>query len=94
MGVKNLVCPHNCYQVTIAGIAYRMHVSGRDVHDCHDIAAYRMLNNFCGADFPKANEALAAHNQKFLGFQVMPMVAFGYAGLGDIYGYLPMCGCF
>ena len=80
--VKAFVCPHKGDQIfrfgkvdDIMGIAGE-HMDGSDM-----LAVHVEVQHFVGADFTLLNETFAGDYNEHLPFGVVPMLAFGDAGL-------------
>ena len=84
-GVEEFIGPHERDKIlcireidNIVGIA-REHVNGLD-----SITGYLKLDHFVRPDLPLLNQAVTGDDDKELPFAVVPVLALGDAGFGDI----------
>lgn len=67
-------------------------ISRRDIHDFQFAPADEIFLYLVRADPTKTDDAETAHDQKFLVFGVMPVVALDNAGMQNIYAELSAVG--
>ena len=87
--IKDLIGPHHSHQILcfrqiddVVGVA-REHMDGLD-----PVPAHLELQHFLRADLPLLNETVARHHDEELPLAVVPVLALGDAGLGDVHGKL------
>lgn len=86
--VKRFVCPHKSYQISFTLIFYGMSIAGRNIDNFKPFPAHMILIYLIFTDLAKTYNTSPAYDKKFFVFGMMPMIAFGYTGLRNVYGKL------
>jgi len=86
--VKGFTGPHDRDHIGVAQVFDVMGIPGGDIHHLQLSAADEILEDLLGTDLAEADDAGAADHQELFVFAVVPVVALGNAGLGDVDGYL------
>ncbi len=94
-GVKHLVGPHDGDQILgVAEVDDVVGVAGQHVDGLNAVAGDLELQDLVAADPALLNEAVAGDDDEELPLGVVPMLALGDAGSGDIHGKLAVVGGF
>ena len=84
--VKTFVRPHQRHQVFgIGQIDYVVSESGEHVNNLYFFAAHLKLPHLVRAYLPFLYERASRHHYKKLPLAVVPMLAFSYARVGNVY---------
>ena len=93
IGIKRLVCPHNRHQILrVAQVDDVMGVSGQHVDGLDLLAGHLKLDHLIRANPTLLDKAMAGHHDKELPLGIVPVLALGDAGLGNVHGELT-AGC-
>ena len=93
-GVEELVAIHDRNQVLrLAEIDDIMGMAGQHVNALDIITGYLKLNDFIRSQFAFLNQAMSGNDDEELPLGIMPMLAFGDAGFGDIDADLTTIQC-
>ena len=88
--VKGFVGPHDGNQVLgVAQVDNVMGIAGQHMYRLDMFAANLKVEHFIGTHLPLLDEPVAADHHEELPLGMVPMLAFGDAGLGDVHTHLP-----
>ncbi len=90
LGVENLIAVHHCDKVLcIAEVDDVVRVARQHVNALDVVTSHFKLYYFVGAEFAFLNQSVTADHDEELPLGVVPVLAFGDAGLADVDAHRP-----
>ena len=85
IGIEDFVAVHDCDEVLGVGeVDDVVGVTGKHNNRLYFVAAYLKVENFICAFFSHLDKSAAFHNDELFPLGVVPVLAFGDAGLGNV----------
>ena len=93
VGVEDFVAVHDCDEVFSVGeVDDVVGVAGQHYHGLDAVARDFVVEDLVGAFFTHLYQSMAFDNYELLPLGVVPVLSFGYAGLGNVDAHLSALG--
>ena len=94
VGVEALVAVHHCHEIFgVRQVDDIVGITGEHVHGLYLVTAYLELDDFISTELALLYLAMTGNDDEELPLGVVPMLAFGDAGLGNVHTELSvLCG--